>query len=202
MALQSSGTITLNDIAGEFGGSQPHAINEYYRAGGNVPDSATNSSIPTSGTITFSNFYGGANITVLGQITVASLGTHSFTSGKNTQTTTGVCSRAVAQTPVLGSWTDANADATNSLCVAWIFSSNSLFGSALVSGDSNFSGLAGATMTNPSGTATSIGAIGDGTVSIIQPLGFPFVYDNLNNTGTRYAFQSQSPVVGTTVFTI
>ena len=58
MALQSSGAISLNDIQTEFSGSNPIGINEYYRGGGLVPDTATNSSIPTSGTIDLADFYG------------------------------------------------------------------------------------------------------------------------------------------------
>ena len=38
MGLQSSGQISLNDVAGEFGGSVPHAISEY-RGKGNCPSS-------------------------------------------------------------------------------------------------------------------------------------------------------------------
>ncbi len=49
MALQSSGAISLGDIAGEFGGSQPHSLSEYYGAA---------SGIPSSGAIDFSDFYG------------------------------------------------------------------------------------------------------------------------------------------------
>lgn len=56
MALQSSGPISLNDIAGEFGGSKPHALSEYYGVAGGVP---------SSGTINFSDFYGTSNIVTL-----------------------------------------------------------------------------------------------------------------------------------------
>ena len=59
MVLQSSGTITLAQIQTEFGGSNPINLSEYYRGGANVPDTAANSGIPTSGTISLSNFYGG-----------------------------------------------------------------------------------------------------------------------------------------------
>ena len=59
MVLQTSGAISLNDIQGEFGGSNPININEYYRGGANVPDTAANSGIPTSGTISLDDFYGG-----------------------------------------------------------------------------------------------------------------------------------------------
>lgn len=51
MALQSSGAISLADIANEFGGSTPHSISEYYGSGG----------APGSGTISFSDFYGLSN---------------------------------------------------------------------------------------------------------------------------------------------
>lgn len=61
MALQSSGTITMAQIQTEFGGSNPISINEYYRGGSYVPNTSTNSGIPTSGTIDMADFYGGAN---------------------------------------------------------------------------------------------------------------------------------------------
>ena len=49
MALQTSGTISLLDVAAEFGGAAPHAISEYY---GRAPG------VPASGTIDLSDFYG------------------------------------------------------------------------------------------------------------------------------------------------
>jgi hypothetical protein len=52
MALQSSGAISLNDIAGEFGGSTPHSLSEYYAAA---------SGVPSSGAIDFADFYGTAS---------------------------------------------------------------------------------------------------------------------------------------------
>ncbi len=63
MALQTSGTMSLDDIQDEFGGSNPIAINEYYKGGTNVPSTSTNSSIPTSGEISFDDFYGGSDTT-------------------------------------------------------------------------------------------------------------------------------------------
>ena len=56
MALPSSGTLTLNDIKTEFGGVNPIAMNAYYRGGTYV--TANNTSVPTSGAISISNFYG------------------------------------------------------------------------------------------------------------------------------------------------
>lgn len=49
MALQTSGSISLLNVQGEFGGSNPISINEYYGA---------DSGVPTSGTIGLNNFYG------------------------------------------------------------------------------------------------------------------------------------------------
>lgn len=62
MALQTSGAITISDIQGEFGGSAPHSLSEYYRGGAFVPDISANSGIPTSGTIKLSDFYGAKNV--------------------------------------------------------------------------------------------------------------------------------------------
>ena len=61
MTLPSSGAISLSNIAGEFGGSTPHAMSEYYRGGSNVPNHGNTTNIPTSGQISFSNFYGTSN---------------------------------------------------------------------------------------------------------------------------------------------
>lgn len=52
MALQSSGRITLKNIADEFGDTAPHSMSEFYGAA---------SGVPTSGQIKHSNFYGKAS---------------------------------------------------------------------------------------------------------------------------------------------
>lgn len=49
MALPSSGSIRLQQIADEFGGTTPHNLSEYYGAA---------SGVPTSGELSFSDFYG------------------------------------------------------------------------------------------------------------------------------------------------
>jgi hypothetical protein len=60
MELPSSGAISLGNIQTEFGGSNPISLSEYYAGGGLVPSgtSGTNGPVPTSGTISISNFYG------------------------------------------------------------------------------------------------------------------------------------------------
>lgn len=60
MTLPASGTIKISDIVAEFGGTGK--LSEYYRGGGRVPDTPTNSSVPTSGSIKLSNFYGASNV--------------------------------------------------------------------------------------------------------------------------------------------
>ena len=53
MALQYSGAISLSNIATEFGGTAPHSLSEYYAAA---------SGVPSSGEISFDDFYGKSNI--------------------------------------------------------------------------------------------------------------------------------------------
>ena len=56
MTLQSSGAISMSDIRGEFGGSTPDTISEYYGAA---------TGVPASGAISMSDFYGtAAGVTV------------------------------------------------------------------------------------------------------------------------------------------
>lgn len=66
MALPTSGPLSLSDIQGEFGGSNPISLSEYYAGGGLVPSgtSGTNGPVPSSGAISISNFYGTSNATV------------------------------------------------------------------------------------------------------------------------------------------
>lgn len=66
MPLPTSGPLSLSDIQGEFGGSNPISLNEYYAGGGLVPagTSGTNGAVPSSGTISISNFYGTSNVVI------------------------------------------------------------------------------------------------------------------------------------------
>lgn len=201
MALQTSGAISLNDIAGEFGGSTPHSLSEYYRGGSNVPNSTANNSIPTSGAIEIGNFYGGANITVVGQITVNSLGNQTISQGKTTSTVSMVSVRQTNLVNSGGSWGDRNADVANSLFVGWLSSFNGFINSTLGYGDQSFSGLNGCSVTYPSG----------GTSTIMSGGGVDIVANNLSilgsglvaggSGGCQYGTLLASPQVGTTVFT-
>tara|TARA_R100001591_G_C4302516_1_gene170741 strand:+ start:256 stop:876 length:621 start_codon:yes stop_codon:yes gene_type:complete len=61
MTLPSSGAISINSLVGEYGGSAPHALSEYYKGGGLVLNHANNANVPTSGTIDLADFYGQSN---------------------------------------------------------------------------------------------------------------------------------------------
>lgn len=67
MPLPSSGAISLLDVATEFGGTSPHALNEYYAAAAGVP---------ASGVISLSDFYGKANQVVFRIYPALSAGTN------------------------------------------------------------------------------------------------------------------------------
>lgn len=69
MALPTSGPMSLAMLQAEFGGSNPINLSEYYRNGGLVP--SNNSSVPASGTISLSQFYGAVNEV---QVTASSSG--------------------------------------------------------------------------------------------------------------------------------
>lgn len=57
MVLQSSGSISFNDIQTEFGGTNPISLNEYYLNGLYTTGTGA-TGIPTSGAISLNNFYG------------------------------------------------------------------------------------------------------------------------------------------------
>ena len=61
MTLPNSGAISINSLVGEYGGSAPHSMSEYYKGGGLVANHSNNPNVPTSGTISLSNFYGASN---------------------------------------------------------------------------------------------------------------------------------------------
>ncbi len=62
MAIPGPGVaISVNTVVGEFGGTAPHSLNEYYRGGGLVPNAPANAAIPTAGQIALGNFYGATN---------------------------------------------------------------------------------------------------------------------------------------------
>ena len=65
MAVKSSGSLSLTtDIVGEFGGTAPHSLSEYYGGAGLVPAGA-NPSVATSGQTNMGSYYDAVAATVL-----------------------------------------------------------------------------------------------------------------------------------------
>lgn len=64
MALQTSGAISLSDVATEFSASAPYGLKSFYRGGSLVPDTAANASVPTSGAIKLKDFYGASSFSL------------------------------------------------------------------------------------------------------------------------------------------
>lgn len=61
MAMQTTGPIKFSQLQAEFGGSNPISLSEYYRGGAYVVNgSSSTNTIPTSGAIAISKFYGTA----------------------------------------------------------------------------------------------------------------------------------------------
>ena len=71
MALPSSGSLSLSQIQGEWGGSNPISLSEYYR--GSLPTGRTNyGTIPYSGAIDIGDFYGTNRRWLTGQVRLPS----------------------------------------------------------------------------------------------------------------------------------
>ena len=128
MPLASSGTLSINDIAGEFGGSaNPESLSEFYRGGSRVPNTTLNANIPTSGTIAISNFYNGSSVNT--DIVTGTSGQANIVSGKsvtpyagiritNTENSYNFSTSTWAMTtfttrPIIGSWSDNLTDQSN-----------------------------------------------------------------------------------------
>lgn len=63
MTLPTSGPINFSNLQGEFGGTNPISLSEYYAGGGLVPSgtTGTNGAVPSSGAINVTIFYGTSN---------------------------------------------------------------------------------------------------------------------------------------------
>ena len=71
MAVTGSAPISITNLVTEFGGSAPHSLTEYYRGGSLVPNGpAANNSIPTSGAISLTNFFGAVKETSTDNYTI------------------------------------------------------------------------------------------------------------------------------------
>ncbi len=91
MTLQSSGAISLNEIAAEFGGSAPHSMSEYLKGGDNVPTtlsgSATQAEHTSNGT---PNNFGGVTGLTCVRTTISATSLSSTTTTQKITLTSGV----------------------------------------------------------------------------------------------------------------
>lgn len=79
MPLHTSGSMSLNQIRGEFGGTGQLRLSQFYRGGGRVPNSPKNYSISTGGRIAHSMFYGASKeMTALDAVNLAIAGMTQF----------------------------------------------------------------------------------------------------------------------------
>ena len=86
MVIKSSGSLSISEIVAEFGGTVPHSLSEYYRGGGLVPNIPQNTNIPTSGSISISDFYGAERIfifTITQNLLQVNLRTYLISNGWN-----------------------------------------------------------------------------------------------------------------------
>lgn len=70
MTLPTTGAISIGALQNEFSGPFPSSLSQYYAGGGYVPTdiTGTNGAVPSSGTISLSNFYGVTNIVAAGYV--------------------------------------------------------------------------------------------------------------------------------------
>lgn len=65
MSVPLTGPILFSQIQAEFGGASPISLSQYYRGGSRVPNAPLNARIPTSGTVSFSDYRGTRRSTVI-----------------------------------------------------------------------------------------------------------------------------------------
>ena len=142
MTLQSSGAISINDLVGEYGGSAPHSMNEYYKGGGLVGNHSNNPNVPTSGTISLNNFYGANNtapVVTDNQVTINLTGSYAVPGAKFGNVQYGV------NPPFMGNFSDAsftNAAGTATYTMTAIYQDfTSIISNSYVRVTGNFQGV-------------------------------------------------------------
>jgi hypothetical protein len=113
MSIQASGPIKLQDIEDEFGGSVPTSLTEYYRNGSYV--TSNNSSVPTSGLIKLTDFYGAVR-------------QFSFSITSNTQNAN------IRTLAVAAGWDGSAPLITTVNSGVWLWSDSTSLGGAIISG--------------------------------------------------------------------
>ena len=132
MAIQASGAVSISDIQSEFGGANPISLSEYYRNGAYIPSGAT--SVPTSGAIDISDFYGTSNsyvFSIAANILNADVRALAITDGWDESTPLFVTLNA-------GQWCYSNSTSTGGMVLAGSFP-----GGVTVANNGNIIGMGG-----------------------------------------------------------
>lgn len=176
------GTLSLSTVAGEYGGSVPHNISEYYRGGGNVPVSSSTSTIPSSGTIDLQDFQNTSNTLPTDTVFSGTVGSQHYTQGKSLVATAGMGFGG------FGSLSDnsiTSQDGSTNVTVNWIRWSPQQFGlgvanSAFVSTSAGLNTALGYTAWVASNSASQFSTSSSGSISAsanesFTLVGFPSV---------------------------
>ena len=175
MTLPSSGAISFNSLVGEYGSTgSARALTHYYRGGqsGLVLNHSNNSSIPTSGTISLSNFYGQSNTSPNDPNWSASCSAIAPVGAKYSDYYAGVNSTTQYSTATLGSFSDTSftnpqGTATFTMISAMHFTSTIITGSYVAIGGSHsgtFNSITGYSSINIGSTARLTGITSTGSV--------------------------------------
>ena len=154
MTIVSSGAISINSLVGEYGGSSPHSMSEYYKGGSLVGNHSGNPNVPTSGAISLSNFYGASNTAPFTADTTATFvaGYTSLTIVKSTTYYRGYMQNSLVNTGSVGSNTTfqySSGGATVTLAGAYASEASGTYGAVLQidGGGSNHTIMNGKTCT-------------------------------------------------------
>ena len=156
MAIPGSGELSMATLNGEFGGG--YSLSSYYRGGSYVPNIGANAAIPTSGTISLSQFYGAAAATLVNYIIIGAGGSGGTSAGYPTAGCGGgggaVIESLSAYTLAAGSYAVTVGGAVN-LAKG---NNSSVFGVTALGGGAGWSPISGGTIATCSGGSSSVGA--------------------------------------------
>ena len=202
MTLPASGTISINSLVGEYGGSAPHSMSEYYRGGGLVANHSNNANVPTSGTISLSNFHGQDNTAPSvtdNQVTINLTGSYSVPTSKYGDVQYGV-------NGIVGSFSDSsftNSAGTATYTMTKIYQNiNSIISNQYVEVSGNYNGVTWASAFGYSSMNFSSG----GTTYVT--LGGGIAVNGVYNSGTNttqwqnLGANSQFPTSGSLTLTL
>lgn len=172
---------SLSDVASEFDGlTPPYSLRDFLRGGANVPDSTTNSGVPSSGTLSLSNLAGAsdADLALSGQtFSSASSSAHTITLTLNTNGTYSVTD-SVNGSVASGNWIDPTSEASDCAVTATFVSEDTPFSGPQHTGTFG-SSLA---LTSARSWTQTVGGDPDGPNSVVFDLDFTINGNALGGT--------------------